>query len=154
MSTSTSATDNIKEFNEIMDSLLIQIAPISGTSFSYKFKQIIKYNSILPIEQFLVHTLPYREKIINKDETYFFMRTEDDVKKVHEYWGETIKLKEKVLHNKDNATEEKHKRAINEILRLQNIYEVLDDESKTNIWDIFNALLVLGEEYIKIKYSN
>ena len=148
-----STTDNIKEFNEIMDSLLIQIAPISGTSFSYKFKQIIKYNAILPIEQFLVHTLPYRDKIINKDESYFFMRTDEDVKKVHEYWGETIKLKEKVLHNQDNATEEKHKRAINEILRLQNIYETLDQDSKDNMWSIFHALLITSEEYIKKKYA-
>jgi hypothetical protein len=27
-------------------------------------------------------------------------------------------------------------------------------ESKENVWDIFQALLILGEDYIKLKYAN
>lgn len=145
-------TEIIKTFNEILDSLLIQVSPLTGSTISHKFQQVIKYNSIIPIEQFLVHALPLRDKIINRDDTYFLIKTDEDKINIENYWKETVNLKEKVLHNNDQVNCEKYTRTINEILRFQNIYENLDTDSKTNIWNIFNALLALGEEYIKIKY--
>ena len=42
---------------------------------------------------------------------------------------------------------------LDEIFRLQHIYTMLDQTSKDNVWDIFQALLILGEDYIKVKYS-
>jgi hypothetical protein len=33
---------------------------------------------------------------------------------------------------------------MNEIFKLKNIYKNLDEESKSNVWDIFQALLILG----------
>ena len=33
---------------------------------------------------------------------------------------------------------------------MQNIYTQLDDASKSNVWDIFQAMLILGEDYIKL----
>jgi hypothetical protein len=38
-------------------------------------------------------------------------------------------------------------------LALKNIYVYLDQTSKDNLWDILQALLILGEDYIKIKYD-
>jgi hypothetical protein len=118
-------TSHIQQFNEILDSFLIQVAPLVGSTYHHKFEQIIKYNSVLPIEQFLVYALPLREKILNRDETYF--------------------------QNTDNHTDTIGDRndILSEILRLQNIYCKLDDRSKSNVWDIFQAMLILGEEYIK-----
>lgn len=119
-------TSHIQQFNEILDSFLIQVAPLVGSTYHNKFEQIIKYNSVLPIEQFLVYALPLREKILSRDETYF--------------------------QNTDNHTDSIGERndILSEILRLQNIYCKLDDRSKSNVWDIFQAMLILGEEYIKL----
>jgi len=118
-------TEIVKQFNDILESFLIQISPLVGTSYHYYFKQFISYNAIMPIEQFLVYALPLREKIINRDETYFA--------------------------NNDNHTEMiTSENALGEILRLQNIYRRLDTESQSNVWDIFQAMLHLGEEYVRI----
>jgi len=120
----------IKNFNLILESFLNQITPLVGSFYIRKFQLIIKCNSKLPIENFLIHALPLRDKILNRDETYFA--------------------------NNDN-----HKEAvgddefiINEILRLQNIYIQLDEISKSNLWDIFQAMLILGEDYIRLKVKN
>lgn len=118
-------SENIKQFNEILGSFLIQVSPLVGTSYSYQFEQIIKYNSLMPIEQFLVHALPLRDKIIKRDESYF--------------------------SNHENHTDKigDNKAILDEILRLNNIYSQLDIVSRSNVWDIFQAMLYLGEEYIR-----
>jgi hypothetical protein len=121
------ASEKIKQFNEILSSFLIQISPLVGSTYYQQFEKIIKYNSILPIEQFLVHALPVRDKILNRDETYF---------------KDTSNHTDKIGNNESILTE---------ILRLQNIYNQLDDTSRSNVWDIFQAMIILGEEYINIK---
>ena len=117
---------HVKQFNDILDSFLIQVAPLVGSTYHHKFEQIVKYNSVLPVEQFLVYALPLRDKILNRDETYF--------------------------QNTDNLSDKigEQNNVLVEILRLQNIYCKLDDLSKSNVWDIFQAMLILGEEYIKL----
>ena len=119
---------HIKDFNEILSGFLIQLSPIIGSTYASKFNSIIKYNAILPIEQFCCHALPLRDKIINKDESYF------------------------VNIDKNNNDIKNDVDSLNEILKLKDIYVKLNEESKSNIWDIFQALLVLSEEYVTIKY--
>lgn len=115
--------DIILQFNNILSSFLIQLSPHIGTTYNNKFEQITKINVSLPITRFLVKALPLRDKIINRDESYF-NNTDTELL---------------------NQTEEE---ILTEILRLKNIYYKLDEISKSNIWDIFQALLFLGEEYI------
>jgi hypothetical protein len=124
------ASEKIKQFNEILSSFLIQVSPLVGSTYNQQFETIVKYNSLLPIEQFLVHALPVREKILSRDESYF--------------------------NNNSNHLEKigDNSYILNEILRLQNIYSHLDDTSRSNVWDIFQAMLILGEEYVSIKYAN
>jgi hypothetical protein len=114
----------VNQFNEILSSFLIQLSPLIGTTYNYKFEQIVKINSKTVIESFLVYALPVRDKIINKDETYF--ETNEDYK---------TKL------NSDTIS-------INDIINLKDIYKTLDIESKENIWDIIRALLELGDQYL------
>ena len=121
--------DIINNFNQIMNSFLIQLSPSIGSTYASQFENIIKYNSLLPLEQFCCHALPVKDKIINKDKTYFTDPTNH---------------KEQINDNMQ---------ILNEILRLSNIYEDLDTESQNNVWDIFQALLILSEDYIKIKYA-
>jgi hypothetical protein len=118
------SNEKIKQFNEILDSFLIQVSPLVGTSYHHYFQQVVKANSILPIESFLTHVLPMRDKILNRDETYF-INTDNHKDKIQD----------------DNNI-------LNEILRLQGIYNQIDETSKSNVWDIFQALLFLGEEYL------
>jgi hypothetical protein len=118
------SNEKIKQFNEILDSFLIQVSPLVGTSYHHYFQQVVKANSLLPIESFLIHVLPMRDKILNRDETYF-INTDNHKDKIQD----------------DNNI-------LNEILRLQGIYNQIDDTSKSNVWDIFQALLFLGEEYL------
>ena len=61
----------VKNFNLILESFLSQITPLVGSFYIKKFQLIIKCNSTLPIEKFLVHALPLRDKILNRDESYF-----------------------------------------------------------------------------------
>ena len=117
----------IEQFNDIIKSLLLQLSHFIGVTYLHEFEKIIKYNSILPIEQFLVNVLPYRDKILDRDEAYF--------------------------NNNDNYYEDLKKDSCTllEILRLKNIYNNLDNKSKKNIWDFFQAMLYLGEEFVNIK---
>jgi hypothetical protein len=124
------ASEKIKQFNEILSSFLIQVSPLVGSTYHQQFQTIVKYNSLLPVEQFLVHALPVRDKILNRDETYFNNNTN---------YVDKIGNNEYVL---------------NEILRLQNIYTQIDEISRSNVWDIFQAMLILGEEYINIKMKH
>jgi hypothetical protein len=128
MSTNTNTnTNTISEFNDIVLSLLLQLSTNIGIGYVTKFKSIITCNSVLPIERFLIYALPHRDKILQRDESYF---TEND-----NYY--------KDLKDDDNK--------LNEILRLKNIYNILDNNSKKNIWNIFQAMLYLGDEYIKYR---
>ena len=119
----------IKNFNLILESFLLQITPLVGSFYINKFQLIIKVNSTLPIEKFLVHALPLRDKILNRDESYFADNSNHEGK----------------VGDDDFI--------INEILRLQNIYYKLDETSRSNLWDIFQAMLILGEDYIRLKVS-
>jgi hypothetical protein len=123
------SAEKITQFNEILDSFLIQISSLVGTSYHYHFQQIIKINSILPLEQFLAYALPMRDKILNRDESYFT--------------------------NNNNHLEQigDSEQTLNEIIRLQGIYSQLDPTSKSNLWDILQALLILGEEYLQININ-
>jgi len=124
------ASEKIKQFNEILSSFLIQVSPLVGSTYHQQFQTVVKYNSLLPTEQFLIHALPVRDKILNRDESYF-NNTTNHIDKIG-----------------DNEY------VLNEILRLTNIYSQIDEESRSNVWDIFQAMLILGEEYINIKIKN
>ena len=123
------ASNIIIQFNEILTSFLVQIIPIVGSTYHSNVQTIIRFNSALPIENFLYYAIECRDKIMNRDESYFR--------------DKTIVTSNVVRNDK-----------LDEVFKLQNIYGVLDKESKDNVWDIFQALLILGEDYIKAKYSD
>lgn len=121
-------TDIVIQFNDILTNFLIQMSPFIGSTYATQVESILKYNSLLPIEQFIIYAIPLRDKILNKDETYF-------------------------TDNNNCKTVTDDALIISEILKLQNIYYKLDDESKSNVWDILQALLLLSDEYVINKYS-
>lgn len=118
--------EKVKSFNGLLESLLIQMSPLIGTSYHNKFMMIIKVNAILPIQEFLLQATPVRDKILNRDESYF--ETDNAVSKL-------VDVETKYINN---------------ILKLQNIYSQLDKASKDNVWQIFQCMLILAEEWVKL----
>jgi hypothetical protein len=116
----------VRNFNEILDSLLVQTSCIIGSSYRANFSTILRINILLPIKTFLKFGLPHKDKILKKNEAFFL---ESDVP--------------------DNLADI-NENYMREILKLKNIFVQLDDVSKSNMWDIFQSLLVLAVEYSEL----
>lgn len=125
---SLSLKEIINSFNDILSGFLAQITPLIGSSYSSKFDMIVKINNSMPIEQFMAHAIPHRDQILTRNEDYF---------------KNSENIDEKL---RDNNV------VMGEILRLQSIWTQIDESSRDNVWDIFQSMLYLGEEYIKSKY--
>ena len=111
----------VKKFNEIVNAFLLQITPMVGPKYHNKFELITKLNSSLIIERFLVHALPVRDYILNKDENYFL----------------------------DTLCNTGEQSTINEFVKIKTVYIQLDEKTKATVWDMTAVLLFLGEEYIR-----
>ena len=123
------SAEKIRQFNDIIGNFLSQLSDTIGTTYYTYFENVIKYNSFMPMEQFLINVLPVRDKILNRDKDFF---------------ADKNKSEKKFGHDAEK---------MNAIFKLQDIYQTLDEDSISNIWDIFQALLVLGEEYIQLNQS-
>jgi hypothetical protein len=115
--------EKVKMFNQILESMVIQLSPVIGTTYHNKLLLIYNTNAILPIQMFLQQALPVKDKILNRDETYF----------------EKDEAREKLV--------DVDQEYMSDILKLQDIYSKLDKNSRNNVWDIFQALLILACEY-------
>jgi hypothetical protein len=113
---------------DFLESFLLQTSQLYGTTYYAKFKQLIKVNSIMPIQHAVSHLLPFTDKILSKDETYFI--------------NETNYIENFNNINLENTT------VLEEILKLKDIYHQLDTESKENVWSILQALLQLSIDYL------
>ena len=113
----------VKSFNEILESLLVQMSPIIGTTYHKKYMMIIKLNAMMPIQEFLLQATPVRDKILNRDESYFETDTA---------LSTLVDVETKYIKN---------------ILKLQNIYTKLDKTSRDTVWQIFQCMLILAEEW-------
>jgi hypothetical protein len=114
----------IVRFNNTLESLLLQLSKFTGKKYYTKFKRVRKINSSLPIKLWIENGLEYRQKIMNKDETYFL---------------------EKSINKSNNSFQE--------IFEIKEIYKEIDDSSKKNLWLYLQALVILSEDYIKEKIN-
>ena len=119
------SSDIVKKFNKIIKSLLAQLEPYTKKSYDFKFSMMVKFDSSSAIEKFLVHALPLRDKIMTRDESFFYSR-------------------ESYIDKVDDDDD------IAEIMNLQNVYTNLNEESRNSLWEMFQAMLFLGEEYIRM----
>tara|TARA_B100000768_G_scaffold181829_2_gene206733 strand:+ start:3960 stop:4328 length:369 start_codon:yes stop_codon:yes gene_type:complete len=120
-----SKVEKVKQFNVMMETFLGQISPLVGTSYRHYFEKLVKANCIMPIKQFYIYVSPFKNKIITKDESYF---------------TESQNFKEQITGDS----------IFQEIIRLTNIYEKLDNDNRNQMWMYFQALFVLSEEYNKL----
>lgn len=120
------ATEFVKNFNELLESLIKQVDPMVGKNYYILFKGLTKVNSLLPINEFYTYAHTWKKEIEAKDESFFLNE-----------------------HNIKNHTDDE--KALDEIFHLTNIWTKLDKESKDNLWEIFQGLFYLAEEYHKLK---
>ena len=142
-------TECVKDFNNILSSFLVQVSGLIGTTYSYHLNKAIEYNALLPIEQFLVYAIPYKEQIENRDESYFDKNSTDHKDNIVTTLSTQINEYGNVIQVQSNTME-----VLDEILRLKNIYFSLDDNSKKNLWEILQAMLILSEDYFRYKGPN
>ncbi len=121
-------TNIIKQFNNIVEDLLNQTTYLIGSKYLYNFKILIQFNSVLPIDKFTSTMLPYKKYIMNKDEK-FFMSSEI------EFAG----------YNNIGYSD---------IIDLKQIFTNINEESKENIWEILQALIMLCEDRSKYKSTS
>lgn len=131
------ATEKIKIFNSIIESFLLQTTDLVGTTYLNYFKKIIKLNSLVAIENAIVHVLPHKDEILQKKESYF---NDEDILAF-----DMNKVKDVNKGRFSNDT------ILSEIFRLKDIYYKLDNKSKENVWNILQALVQLTIEYCEIK---
>jgi hypothetical protein len=129
------AAEKIKAFNSIIESFLLQTSELVGTTYLTYFKKVTKVNSLIAIENGIRFMLPHKNKIFNKDESYF---SDDTLLVTH-------------LNNAPVSKKYSTDEILKEIFRLKDIYYKLDEKSKENVWNILQALTQLMIEYCQIK---
>jgi len=129
------ASDKIKAFNSIIESFLSQTSELVGTTYYKYFTKVIKINSLIAMQNAITFMLPHRDKIFNKDESYF---NDDSL-----ISDNVSTLNKSSMFSNDQV--------LSEIFRLKDIYHKLDAVSKENVWDILQALTQLMIEYCDIK---
>jgi hypothetical protein len=115
--------DIIKKFNEISIDFLTQTTNLVGKTYLYKYKLMHKVNKIYAIDMFILKVLPFKNRILDKDETFFI--------------------------NKDIDSD--YSNYIEDFICMKQIYSKMDQNSKENIWDIVLALVFLAEERYNLK---
>lgn len=139
-------TECVKDFNNILSNFLVQVSGLIGTTYSYHLNKVIEYNALLPIEQFLVYAIPYKTYIEERNEAYFDKNSSDNKDDIVNKLSSQISEYGPVIQVQSNTME-----VLDEILRLKNIYFSLDENSKKNLWDILQAMLILSEDYFRYK---
>ena len=114
-----SKKEQVLMFNNIFENLLEQLAPYIGSNYSFQFKQLTRFNQIMPIQKFSENCLQYKIQIFDKNPQYFLEK--DYSQDTNDY--------------------------LNEIMNLKNIYTKLDSISRDNLWEILQALTLLSEQY-------
>lgn len=125
------SNEKIKQFNAILESFLLQTSQLNGTTYHSHFKKLIKINAIMPIQHAVTHLIPFSDKILSRDESYF--------------------INENNYIENFNNIDLQNTTILEEILKLKDIYHQLDVASKENVWSILQALLQLSIEYNEMK---
>jgi hypothetical protein len=132
----------VNNFNLQLEELFNIIETIYSTDMIKRYKlmvsTVIKINAIKLIEQYVIHALEFADKIYNKDESFFYEHTEDEIK---------LKL------GKTKLRKELHETSVVEVLNLKKVWQTLDNETKDIVWEYFQLLTYYAQEYFKLKFK-
>lgn len=90
-----SKKEQVLMFNDILINLLEQLEPLTGSNYSFKLKQLTRFNKIMPIEKFSEYCLQYKDYIFSKNPEYFLKKEYDE-----DYLNDVINLKS-IYHKLD-----------------------------------------------------
>ena len=121
-----------QKFNTIIKQLLEDTKSITGPSYSFNFNLITTFSKEMPIKTFCKYGLQYKNKILERDAD-FFLNTD---------------LFQNEVDGWEDSTEDKQF-YLNEFLNLKEIFNAIDENSRDNLWDILEALIILSEKYQK-----
>jgi hypothetical protein len=124
----------VKKFNDFTEDMLNQMYISTDDNdirvYESMFSKLRKINSTKAIEQFIIFVLPYKDKIINEDESFFLNQDESNL-------------------IKDDSQDN-----IMKALKFKQLWSSLSNNSKENLFKFFKVLVYYAEEYFKNKYSN
>lgn len=120
----------IKQFNDISIDFLTQTSSLVGSSYLYKFKLMTKVNCVYAIDSFIQNVLPYKNKIVNRDETFFMNKSIDN------YMDDIIGIKQ-IYHTLDEESKNNIWEIVLALVYLaEERYIIINN--KSNLMNAFN----------------
>ncbi|VVU94327.1 hypothetical protein CPAV1605_49 [seawater metagenome] len=129
-----SISSTVNKFNDYIEEMLTQLNNCVNDEdiklYKGMFTKLRRINSSKAIEQFIIHVLPYKDKIVANDESFFLNHDEAS------------------LLNDDNEE------SIMKALKFKELWSSISNNSKENLFKFFQVLIYYAEEYFKMKYKN
>ena len=126
-----------KKMDHLFDFLMKKYPTNRDLKLSYeKFKMAKQYDPRKILENFFQYAYPYKSKIMERDERFFL---EEDIKN-------HIKPEMNNSMQEYGITEDY---IINKALDIKQYWGNMSEEDKNHIWNDFQTLIKLTEEYIK-----
>ena len=120
----------IKQFNDISIDFLTQTSSLVGSSYLYKFKLMTKVNCVYAIDSFIQNVLPYKNKIVNREESFFMNKSIDN------YMDDIIGIKQ-IYHTLDEESKNNIWEIVLALVYLaEERYIIINN--KSNLMNAFN----------------
>lgn len=131
---------NLQRFNSQLENMLndlIRIFPEAKSIRVYKEKFILARgaNPQMVLLIFLKYIYPYKQQIINKEESFFL----------------SDNLTDKIVNNNElkEEVEADSEYILTEALGMKNLWNKMGEEQKETLWTYFKVLIVLCERYVQ-----
>jgi len=134
-------TQLIKFINEFEKKIIINYQEYHRDIKIYKLglKTLLITNNIIAIDNFNKYVFPYRKIIRNKDENYFRNNSDQLINDGTD------------LANEHHISDDDRKQYILDVLKVKVIWDTLNDNNKTIIWEYLNVLIKLCKLWNKNK---
>lgn len=121
----------ISNFNKYSEEFVTEMIRISDDNDLRSYKTVLinlnKSHSTKCIEQFIIHGLPQKDKIMASDENYFLGKNYSDD-----------------LENDDYS--------MMKALKIKDTWQTFDANTKQCIFEFLQVMVHYSEEYLKLKY--
>jgi hypothetical protein len=131
----------IKFVSEFEKKIIINYPDYQRDVKIYKLglKTLLITNNIIAIDNFNKYVFPYRKIIRNKDENYFRNNSDQLINDGTD------------LANEHHISDDDRKQYILDVLKVKVIWDTLNDNNKTIIWEYLNVLIKLCKLWNKNK---
>lgn len=131
---------NLQRFNSQLENMLddlIRIFPDAKSIRVYKEKFILakSANPQIVLLVFLKYIYPYKQQVINKEESFFL----------------SDNLTNKIVNNDElkEEAEADSEYILTQALGIKNLWKKMSEEQKETLWTYFKVLMVLCERYVQ-----